>query len=381
MSAFILSYPHPVPDAASPDAVAGYEALGTQVVLLVLSALAILLLLLIGWAVFLRLRRRRLENRRSALTRRWSPVLDDILARRRFFTALDETVSLSHTDAFLAFLHRRAMEASPAQLAWIRIVARPYLAFSNPPSATQTAEQRAYRIHQLGWLGSDDAEPVLRLALEDPSPFVAMVALRALIRRHTARSASLSTSEKEDFAHFVVSHLSRFGDWRQRSLAVLLAQVSAIAPPLRQLLTDRRAATWVRALAASTLKQMSDPKAAEPAVRILRRDHTLPLQTAALRLLEAVGSRRHVPLLQALCTADNEVIRIRALSALAHVGDASNVPLFEEALGDPSRWVARQAAFGLMRLGHPRALRALADSDHPRAVLAYQVLTRHRLAA
>lgn len=381
MTAVVLSYPGASLPALLAAGGVAFDAFGAQVVLLVLGALVVLLVLLIGWAVLLRLRRKRREDRQADLVRRWAPMLDDVLARRRPFMALDAAVDPADTDAFLAFLHRRAMAAAPAELAWIRLIARPYLAFTPPPTAAPTAEQRAHRVHQLGWLGGARAEPVLRTALNDPSSFVAMVALRALVRRHTAGLIPRRPDEQEAFARFVVAYLPRFGTWRQKSLAALLAHIDAIARPLRRLFADRRAATWVRALAAATLKQLGDPKAARLAVRVLERERTLPLQTAALRLLEAVGTREHVPLLRTLCKADHEVLRIRALSALARVGDAGNVPLFEAALDDPSRWVARQAAFGLVRLGRPRALHALADSDRPRAALAYQVLTRHRLAA
>jgi len=381
MTALVIPFPRSDPEAVSTTELAWLEAHSIQVLLFVLGALVLLLLFLIGCAVVLRLRRQREEDRQNMLTCRWTPILNDILARRQPFTALDDAVDPGDTDDFLSFLRRRAMEASPTQLTWIRIVARPYLACSPDPSPAQTAEQRAYHVHQLGWLGSDDAEPALRAALDDPSSFVAMVALRALTRRHTARRASLSAGEKHDFAQFVVAHLPRFGAWRQKSLAVLLAQIDAIARPLRQLFANRNAATWVRALAGAALEKLEDPETAPLAVRILLRESTLPLQTAALRLLEAVGTHEHTPLLRQWRTADNEVLRIRALSALAHVDDASNVPLFEKALDDPSQWVARQAAFGLVRLGHEHALHTLANSAHPRAALAYQVLTRHQLAA
>lgn len=348
-------------------------------ILLPLGALMLLLIGLIAWATLLRLRRRRREAHVAALEDRWEPVLEGVLTRRHPLWALDDLVAFDDTTDFLSFLHRHAMHASPPQLRWIRIIAYPYL--SPDPLSARTAEQRAFRVHQLGWLAPPEADDILRSALDDPSPFVAMVALRALIRRRTARRTELREADKVEFARYVVTHLPRFKDWRQRSLAALLARVEEIARPLRRLLASLRAPMWVRGLAAATLKQLNDTSAAPLAARLLRHECALPLQTAALRLLEEVGDQRHVPLLHRLCTSDNDVIRIRALSTLAHVGDASDVPLFERALEDPSRWVARQAAFGLIRLNQPQALYALADSSHARATLAFQVLSRHRLAA
>ena len=351
------------------------------VVLAVLGALVLLLVSLIGWAVLLRLRREREEAHRNALDRRWTPLLNDILTRRRPFWALDDAVAADDITAFLSFLHRHAMDATPSELKWIRIVARPYLAFAPAPLAAHTAEQRAFRVHQWSWLALPQEDGPLRAALDDDSAFVAMVAFRALIRRHATRRAERDAPTRKEFARLVVDHLPRFKDWRQKSMAALLAQVDAIARPLRRLLVNRHAATWARTLAAATLKQLEDAEAAPLAVRLLERERDLPLQTAALRLLETVGDRHHVPLLCQLCTSDNEVIRIRALSALSHVGDASDVPLFERALYDPSQWVARQAAMGLVRLGYSQALHTLAGSAHARASLAFQVLSHHRLAA
>lgn len=357
------------------------EALAARVVLLVLGVLTLLLLTLIGWAVLLRLRRKREETHQDALESQWEPVLEDILARRRPFWALDDAVTGDDVTAFLSFLHRHAMQAAPAHLPWIRIVARPYLPFAPDPLTARTPEQRAFRVHQWGWLAPPRGDALLHAALNDASAFVTMVALRALIRRRTARRATLSAAEQRAFARAVVNRLPRFKDWRRTSMAALLAQIDAIARPLRRLFADRGAAPWVRALAAAALKRLADAEAAPLAVQLLKRERALPLQTAALRLLAAVGTPDHAALLRQLCTADNEVIRIRALSALSHVGDVSDVPLFERALHDPSQWVARQAALGLVRLGHPQALHTLAHSAHARASLAFQVLSHHRLAA
>ena len=352
-----------------------------RAIVLILSALVLLLTSLIGWAVYLRLRRKRAESRVDALENRWEPVLERVITRRQPFWALDDAVDVEDITDFLSFLHRRAVSATPAQLKWIRVVARPYLSLAPASLAARTAEQRAFRVHQLGWLGPPEADATLRAALNDRSSFVAMVALRALIRRRTARRAELSEPDKVEFARSVVTRVPRFKDWRQTSLAAMLARVEEIAPPLRRLLASTRSPMWVRGLAAATLKQLDDTAAAPIAARMLRRERARPLHTAALRLLESVGDSRHVPLLRRLCTSNDEVIRIRALSTLAHVGDANDVPVFERALDDSSRWVARQAAFGLVRLGHPQALHALADSAHPRASLAIHVLSRQRRAA
>lgn len=357
------------------------EPMAVQVVLLILGALVLLLASLTGWAVHLRLQRKHAERHVNALEHRWGPVLEQILIRRQAFWALDDAVAPDDIADFLSFLHRRAVSATPAQLKWIRVVARPYLSLAPDPLAARTTEQRAFHVHQLGWLGPQEADAALREALDAPSSFVAMVALRALIRRRTARRAELSAPEKLEFARSVITRVPRFKDWRRTSLAALLGRVEEIEQPLRRLLASARAPTWVRELAAATLKRLDDAAAAPIAAQLLQREQARPLQTAALRLLEGVGDARHAPLIRRLCTSDDEVIRIRALSTLAHVGDASDVSLFERALHDASRWVARQAAFGLVRLGHPQALHALANSSHPRASLAFQVLSRHRRAA
>lgn len=332
---------------------------------------------LVGTAIVLHVRRARAKKRKQQLEARWAPRLDAILAGTAPFSALDDLVASDEDEAVLAFLQQHVQEAPPADRECIQRVAYPFFTLVPPPLAARRAEQRAYRLHRLSQLNGPNVDATLRAALHDASPFTAMVALRALIRRDKMGLRA----DEPPLPPLVMGSLPRFKDWRQASLAALIAQVEGIARPLRRQLANDAAATWVRVLAARSLQHLADRAAAPIAVTLLQRDTDLPLQTASLRLLEAVGDRSHVPLLRQLCGSDNEVIRIRALSTLAHVGAADAVPYLEQALDDPSRWVARQGALGLLRLGHPNILHTLAESSHPRAALARQVLTHHRRAA
>jgi HEAT repeat protein len=69
-------------------------------------------------------------------------------------------------------------------------------------------------------------------------------------------------------------------------------------------------------------------------------------------------------------------VRAAATRALASLGSADEREWLRSALEDPSPWVALEAAEGLLESGGADVLRALAASDHPRAVLAQQVLYR-----
>ena len=343
----------------------------------VLGALVVVLFALVGWALVLRLLRQRKQRRQRRLEARWQPCLDRILAGQAPPQELHQAVHPNEEAHLVSFLHRRAPDVNDEDLKVLRVLARPYLEIPYDVATQGTPEQRAYQVHRIGWLGGAEADSVLRQALEGPSPFVAMVAARALIRRCPA-----SAVEREERARLIVGALPRFKNWSRKSLAALLARLEGAPAPLRQTYADPEADLRVRLIAAAALRELDDADAAPLAVRILQDEKSpLELLTASLRLLEKVGRSADGPFMRALSYTENEVIRIRALSALAHIGRPTDADRFEEALDDPSRWVARQAAMGLVRLGRPDALFALIETDHPRASLAHQVLTHHRIAA
>lgn len=343
----------------------------------VLVGLIVVLMALVGWALLLRFRRQRKRRRQSRLEARWQPHLERIFAGEASPQALHQAVHPSEEEHMLAFLHRRAPEASAEQLKILRTLAQPYLDVTYDVSTQRTPEQRAYQVHRIGWLGGPEVEAVLHRVLEDPSSFVAMVAARALIRRPPA-----SAEEQEERARLIVGALPRFKNWSRKSLAALLARLEGAQRPLRDTYADPTADLRVRLVAASALRELGDEEAAPLAVQILQdQNHPLELLTTSLRLLEKVGRSSHAPFLRALSYSDDAVLRIRALSTLAHIGRPADADRFEEALDDPSRWVARQAARGLVRLGRPDALLGLIETEHPRASLARQVLTHHRIAA
>ena len=343
----------------------------------ILGSLVVVLMALVGWALVLRFLRHRKRRRQRRLEARWVPCLDAIVAGEVPDEALHKAVRPGEEETLLALLHRRAPDVSAQEVTMYRRLARPYLTYTYDATTPRAPEQRAYRVHRIGWLGEGEATSVLRWALTDPSTFVAMVAARALVRRKEASPESRAAE-----AELVVAALSRFKNWSRKSLAALLARMEGARHPLRQTFADADAALRVRLIAATALRELGDEAAAPIAMDLLQReDAPLELRATALRLLETVGRPAHAPFLRVLSYDANEVIRIRTLSALAHIGRPQDAQRFEEALNDPSQWVARQAAMGLVRLGRPEPLFTLIDTGHQRAALVRQVLMHSRIAA
>lgn len=349
----------------------GYDDAAFRLTVTVVSALSVLALVFIVVAVVLRMVRSARQQRSQQRRERWQPLLADVLAGLHPPRALRETVGTGETHAFLVFLSDQLPAAeTQAQRARLRTIAAPLLpAFADSVGA-RAADVRARRVQVLGRLGGARYEPVVQRALDDESPLVAMVALQLLVGRGTAHAADA-----------VIQRLPHFHSWSLQALATLLSGLGpAGAPALRSVFADERAALRTRLVAAATLQRLADPEAADAAAALLTRGGHRDLMTASLRLLGQAAHPRHQPLLRDLARSDDEVIRIRAFSTLTHLG-AADAALLRDALHDPSRWVAIQAARGLIEIGQADVLRDVAQSDQPRAALARQILSERRTAA
>jgi len=234
---------------------------------------------------------------------------------------------------------------------------------------SRSAEVRARAVQTLSLLGADAHRAEVRRALDDPSPLVAMVAARALAR-----------GRDPDHAAAILLHLERFDEWSPRFLAAMLASMGPdAAAPLCDTLADPSRSASARAVAADALRALHDLPAADVAAAVLGTSTDREIVAACLRLLAALGRPAHLPRIRPLLTSPDAVVRAAAIRALAGVGSADEREWLRSALEDPSPWVALEAAEGLLESGGGDILHALAASDHPRAVLARQVL--HRVAA
>ena len=90
-------------------------------------------------------------------------------------------------------------------------------------------------------------------------------------------------------------------------------------------------------------------------------------------LLAQVGRAEHLPAVRCHLTSPEPIVRARVASVLGRIGSAEDIAILTAAFDDPSPWVALRAAEALFERRDP-ILTTLAESDHPRAALARQML-------
>ena len=146
-----------------------------------------------------------------------------------------------------------------------------------------------------------------------------------------------------------------------------------MAPALRLGLRNRQFEPRVRGVAAEALRELNDYESADVAADVLADATDRDLLVSTLGLLAHVGRADQVTTIRRLLTAEEPIVRSRAMSVLGRIGTAGDMPTLEAALDDPSPWVALRAAEALLEAGSP-VLERIAGTDHPRADLARQLL-------
>lgn len=341
--------------------------------LTIVLVVLVLALFAVGFCLFtfyLRLRNEYRARLWKRLEERWTDPLLEALAHPDRLPALQDMVEDRYTAEFVDYLLRYFQRVKGEEREILKRAAAPYLDGIAERATSRSVEVRARAIQILGSLGLPGYDGRLVEALDDPSPLVAMVAARALARERDPR-----------YVAPLLRRIPRFRTWRDSALASMLAGMGpGAAPPLREVLGDEERDPWVRAVAATALERLTDLEAGDLAAHVVERSTERGLLAAALNLLAAVGRPEHLPAIRVRCASPDFVVRSRALRALGRLGEEEDVPRLRSALDDPSPWVALHAARGLGGVGGVEALREVADSDHPRAAAARQVLVEEGAA-
>ena len=296
---------------------------------------------------------------------RWEPAALDVLGGAAPDSALLRQVEAAEVPVFLSFLMGYARRVKGDEGATVRRLARPYLPALATAVGRGGAEKRGLAVHRLAEIGMPDYAVVVAGALEDRSPAVALIAARGLFRRG-----------QERFFPAVLAQLPRFAHLSRSFLASLLSEGgSGAAPLLRGILADVSTPAVVRAVGVDSLRLLNDLDALPLAAEFLGTSSDRELVTACLKLVRQLGHHDHLPLVRALVRSPDPLIRATATGALGAIGGADDVPLLQDALADELYWVSLEAARGLMALGELEALRRVAASSGPWAVLAQQVLS------
>ena len=355
------------PAAPPPDWLAHYTgadlgsfALATGIVLLLGCAILFAVI-----AAVLRYRNRRKEKEWLEREARWELPLLEVLAGSESPRVLWDLVGRDEQLYFVDYLLRFARRTRGHTRDILAGLAHPYLGQVAGRIATGDTERRARAVDTVALLGFAEYGKLIVAALDDPSPFVSMIAARCIARQQSPEHARL-----------LVGHLSRLADWSPRQLTAMLASLGhEAAPCLRAAFADPANAPGLRAVAADALRRLHDPEALAVAGAVLETAASdRDLVAAALRLVAELGGPEQAALVRPFCTHTDAVIRATAIQALPTTGALEDADSLRHALADESGWVAIQAARALMGSGDLRSLRALARAGEPRSALARQVL-------
>lgn len=332
---------------------------------LVFLAAALALTLL---AVVIHLGRAREARRWVQLEARWEPVVFDVIAGDVDPRELTSLVQPRDQRLFVDYLLRLSKRVRGRERDQVTQLARRYLPLVGKALTHRNPEIRARAIATLGELGADAYDTELAAALNDGSLSVAFSAAQALTRRRS-----------QNYATQLLDAVERFAQGDTRYVASMLARVGpTVAPVLRQALGDRARHPRTRAVIAEALTRLNDLPSADIAADIIRSGRDTDLLVAALRLISNVGNAEHLDAVRPLLASRIVAVRGLAVSAVAQLGDASDIGRVTAALSDNASWVVARAARGLLALGATAHARELAASTGRQAVAVREALSEAR---
>ena len=348
-------------------AAAGSASASGDGLLVLGAAILVLVLCMIGFAAtaaWLRLRNREKELAWQARERRWEEKLLDVLAGAATPAAIWMLVLPGEELYFVDYLLRYSRRLRGSMRHVLEELARPYLAGVVERLQAPDAERRARAVETLALLGFGAHLPLIVGALDDSSPLVSMIAVRAIALHKRPEHVALLLDEAD-----------RLGTWSPRQMvAVLVSMGPAAVTALRDTFADRSRSATLRATAGDALRLLHDPAAAATAAEVLQADPDREVLASALRLLGDLGRAEQLIAARPFVTHPDPVLRAAAMQALAASADAGDLELLREGVRDDSGWVAIQAVRSLKAAGETASLCSIATEDGDRAVLARQIL-------
>ena len=331
------------------------------------GATLLLCMLLVAFstlAVTVRARNTRRARRWSMLEDRWEPAVLEVLDGARSPASVRSLVRERDALLFVEYVSRFTRRVRGRERDLLTQMVAPWLPRLAQRLGHRDEATRARAVQTISLLAFGGYAGRLVRALDDRSQLVAMAAARALARR-----------EHTEFAGQVLRRLPRFAHWRPGFVSAMLTEMGPDAvPQLLAAFADPGQPAEARAIVADALNALHALEAADIAAGLLGPQRNRDLVVAALRLLRDLGRGEHVPAVRALLTSRDDVIRTGAIAAFGALAPPAELELLVPALEDPSHWAALAAARALRSLRNGAELRALAERDHPRAIIAAEVL-------
>lgn len=348
------------PETAS-TSLAFYLLWGLVIYILILLVFA---LGLVGLTIYLHRSNERKAQKWTELEKAWEPLIGKIITKSISVAQVHQQINVEQGLFFVDFLTRYSMRLSGASRQTLEALAAPWLPKLAERVSDGDEEQRARAVFTLSALAPEHYRIVIASALEDPVPLVSMLAAHSLAENHAI-----------EYLNVLLKHMDRFRAWSPGYLTSMLVELGKPYPEkLRQALLEHDYPIWIQTVVLRALSELNDLASVPLAAELLASDTDPELQAAALDVLAKLGYEQHKERVRQKCRDPRFVIRLHAVKALTRLGDAQDLPLFESLLNDPSQWVAFQAAQGLKAIEALDLLEQIADSEHPRAELAQQVL-------
>lgn len=247
---------------------------------------------------------------------------------------------------FMEYLFRYSKKIKGAELDIISELSGPYIPLLIRIARRGDAEQRARAINTLSHLNLKESIGTVAEALKDKSPIVSMVAARVIAQKQYTQ-----------YAPSIVDNLHRYRPWSSNMLASILANMGAKALPVyRKALADERRPLPVRSIVAKALDYMKDVASADIAEKVIRDTHNAELLIDCLRLIADLGVPTHAETVRQMLEYDHDIVKARAIAALATVGDEGDIDRIAVYLDSPSPWLEIETARALVKLGGQEAL-------------------------
>lgn len=338
--------------------------LALQFLIVLITLLLLFVIVLAFFVLILRIKNNRRARFWSRMEKQWNEHLFDYLSSedRQWTIPITRREQLY----FLQFLLRMTYRLQGVERERLVELARPYLPLIAKRTRRSSPETRARAIQTLGIFGLPEYEGLILQALNDFSPVVSMLAARTLANTQNSR-----------YCPSILSILHRFDFWSMNYLSSLLTSFGAdIIPDLERTLQNQEESIRVRIACCEALRSLNSLSSSPIAAAVIRDNSDPDLTAAALRLLKETGTDKHADFVRPFVDSEEFILRAHAFSALAQLGNNSDIPVLEKGLDDPVSWVAIQAGRALLSLGGLDILEKISHSNHPRAILAQQLLRK-----
>ena len=343
----------------------GWSLVSSANVLVVVGSFVMALILLALTAAFFfhwrNTRRAALWNVREAI---WNPAIMAYLFKELGAESVIGLVDPGEEVAFVEHILKLSQHLKGWERRHLDKLASGYLKPIVEYAEHRDPEQRAKAVQILGELGMPAYRGELMVALEDPVPFVAFTAAKALLYNEPGESVAA-----------ILGNLHRFEESSPFYMAGLLASAgAATVPHLRAFLVEKRNSGELRAIAARALLLIRDPGAAALAAEQLARGVDRELALSCLDILRAVGEPSQAGAIRALFPIEDDDLLAKALAALGQIGNADDRQLIAAQMAHSSAWVALAAARSLRDLGDNDLLEEYSKGESVHHELAWEIL-------